>query len=214
MTEQATPPNTNSSGPPGRKAAFIDRDGVINEERGFVHRIEDFVFIPGALEALKALRAAGYLLVVISNQSGIARGLYSESDYQQLTASMRGLMLAVGLELDGTQYCPHLANAPVERYRRDCDCRKPRPGMILQAARDLNIELSTSILIGDRATDLEAGRSAGVGCCYLVRTGCELTAEDIEAADAVFDDIAACVRHVAGAGRKTERASPRAGRGR
>src|SRR5579864_8653513 len=165
MTEQARPPDTSRGHPPGRKAAFIDRDGVINQERGFVHRIEDFSFIPGALEALQALRAAGYRLVVISNQSGIARGLYSESDYQQLTASMLGLMLAAGLELDGIQYCPHLANAPVERYRRDCDCRKPRPGMILRAARDLNIDLSTSILIGDRATDLEAGRSAGVGRC-------------------------------------------------
>lgn len=214
MTEPGRLSNTSSFRPAGRKGAFIDRDGVINQERGFVHRIEDFIFIPGALEALKALRSAGYLLVVITNQSGIARGLYSESDYQQLTASMRGLMLAAGLELDGTQYCPHLANAPLERYRRDCDCRKPRPGMILRAARDLNIDLSTSILIGDRATDLEAGRSAGVGRCYLVRTGCELTAASIEAADAVFEDIGACVRHVADAASGPERESPRAGRGR
>jgi D-glycero-D-manno-heptose 1,7-bisphosphate phosphatase len=179
-----------------RRAAFIDRDGVINEERGFVHRLEDFVPLPGAFEALQALQAAGYLLVVITNQSGIARGLYSESDYLALSAAMERLLLAAGVRLDGIYHCPHLADAPLERYRMECDCRKPQPGMILQAARDLRVEVRASILIGDRATDTAAGRAAGVGRCYLVRTGNELTSKEMAAADAVFDDLAACAQHV------------------
>ncbi|MGA7538032.1 MAG: HAD-IIIA family hydrolase [Steroidobacteraceae bacterium] len=98
-----------------RKAAFIDRDGVLNEERDFVHRIEDFVFVPGAIEALQALQTAGYLLVVITNQSGIARGLYAEADYLALTAQMRERLQAAGVRLDAVEYCPHLPDARVGR---------------------------------------------------------------------------------------------------
>jgi D-glycero-D-manno-heptose 1,7-bisphosphate phosphatase len=181
---------------PNRRAAFIDRDGVINEERAFVHRVEDFVFIPGAVDALRELRAGGYLLVVVTNQSGIARGLYGESDYLTLTAYMRAQLHAAGVVLDSVQYCPHLPSAPLERYRLDCDCRKPRSGMFLRAIRELAIDVGKSILIGDRASDIEAGRAAGVGRCYLVRSGNELSPQAIASADAVYDDIVSCARHV------------------
>lgn len=177
-----------------RKAAFIDRDGVLNEERAFVHRIEDFAFLPGAIEALRSLRAAGYLLVVITNQSGIARGLYTEADYLALTGHMRERLEAAGVTLDAVEYCPHLADAPVEQYRVDCDCRKPKPGMLTRAIRALDIDAPGSFIVGDRLSDLEAGRAAGVGRCCLVRTGYPLPNEAVAAADAVYDDLLACVK--------------------
>jgi D-glycero-D-manno-heptose 1,7-bisphosphate phosphatase len=175
------------------RAAFIDRDGVINEDRAYVYRTADFNFIPGAVEALRALRAAGFLLVVITNQSGIARGLYTEADYHLLEAHMRRSLEEAGVTLDSVQYCPHLPDADIEQYRRDCECRKPRAGMIRNAATALKIKVSQSILIGDRGSDLEAGRSAGVGRCFLVRSGQPLSDTDIRAADGVYADLAHCV---------------------
>jgi D-glycero-D-manno-heptose 1,7-bisphosphate phosphatase len=179
-----------------RKAAFIDRDGVLNVERAFVHRAEDFVLIPGALEALRELKAAGYLIVVVTNQSGIARGLYSEADYLALTAHMREQLAAEGISLDAVEYCPHLPDAPVERYRVDCDCRKPKPGMLQRAIRRLGIEPGASFLVGDRLSDLEAGHMAGIGRCFLVRTGFALPDEAVARADGVYDDLLACARSV------------------
>ncbi len=176
----------------GRKAAFIDRDGVLNEERAFVHRAEDFVFLPGAVEALRAFQAAGYLLGVITNQSGIARGLYSEADYLELTAHVRERLQAAGITLDAVEYCPHLVDAPVERYRMDCECRKPKPGMLKRAIEALDIDAAASFLVGDRQSDIDAGRRAGVGRCFLVRTGYPLTDEAIARADAVYDDLLTC----------------------
>ncbi|MDE2051003.1 MAG: D-glycero-beta-D-manno-heptose 1,7-bisphosphate 7-phosphatase [Gammaproteobacteria bacterium] len=176
-----------------RKAAFIDRDGVLNEERAFVHRVEDLVLLPGAIEALRALQTAGYLLVVITNQSGIARGLYSEADYLHLTAHLRERLRAAGINLDAVEYCPHLPDAPVERYRLDCDCRKPKPGMLQRAIAALDIDPAASFLVGDRLSDVEAGRTAGVGRCFLVRTGYALPDEAVARADAVYDDLLACV---------------------
>ncbi len=184
-----------------RKAAFIDRDGVLNEERDFVHRIEDFTFLPGAVEALRLLRLAGYLLVVITNQSGIARGLYSESDYLALTEHMRERLAAAGVSLDAVEYCPHLPEAPLERYRRDCDCRKPKPGMLRRASSALDIEPGASFLVGDRLSDIEAGRAAGIGRCFLVRTGYALPEDAEERADGVYDDLLACASSVVASSR-------------
>lgn len=177
-----------------RKAAFIDRDGVLNEERAFVHRIEDFVFLPGAVEALRALKAAGYLLVVVTNQSGIARGLYPEADYLALTGHMHERLAAEGISLDAVEYCPHLPDAPLARYRLECDCRKPKPGMLKRAVQTLDIDPSASFLVGDRLSDIEAGRAAGIGRCFLVRTGYELPEDSMQRSDGVYDDLLACVR--------------------
>jgi D-glycero-D-manno-heptose 1,7-bisphosphate phosphatase len=185
-------PISTAVAPPGRKAAFIDRDGVINVDSGFLHRAEDFVFLPGAIEGLRRLQAADYLLVIITNQSGIARGLYTEHDYLLVTDHMRQRLSAAGVALAAVEYCPHLPDADVARYRIDCDCRKPLPGMLLHAAAALGIDMAQSILVGDRASDIQAGRSAGVGRCWLVRSGVAVSRSDIELADAVFDDLAAC----------------------
>lgn len=181
-----------------RKAAFIDRDGVLNEERAFVHRIEDFAFVPGAIEALQTLQAAGYALVVITNQSGIARGLYSEAEYLALTAHMRELLTGAGVRLDAVEYCPHLADAVLERYRVDCDCRKPKPGMLLKAIRTLDLEPQASFIVGDRLSDVEAGRAAGIGRCFLVRTGYGFPEAVASRADGVYDDLLTCVNAVLG----------------
>jgi len=191
--------------PGAARAAFVDRDGVIIEDRGYAYRIEDCVLLPGAARALRALQSAGYLLVVVTNQSGIARGLYSEADYHTFTAQLRALLLAEGVRLDDIRYCPHLPDAAVAGYRLDCDCRKPHPGMLLRSIRALGIDPRASVLIGDRATDLAAGLAAGVGRCLLVRSGQPISAADAALADAASDDLEVCVRellagHAVGAG--------------
>jgi D-glycero-D-manno-heptose 1,7-bisphosphate phosphatase len=186
-----------TAGPQGRrKAAFVDRDGVITVDSGFLHRVEDLAFLPGAIEGLQRLQAAGYLIVVITNQSGIARGVYTEADYLHFTACMQQRLSAEGVQLAAVEFCPHLPDAQIARYRVNCDCRKPRPGMLQRAAAALNIDLAASILIGARATDIWAGRSAGVGRCWLVRSGLALSPSDIELADAVFDDLSASARQL------------------
>ena len=182
------------------RAAFIDRDGVLNVEHGFVHRIEDFVLLPGALAALAALQAAGYRRVVVTNQSGIARGLYTEADFERLMSEVRGRLRAEGVSVDAVEYCPHLPDAPLEQYRRACACRKPEPGMLLKAIRTLDIDPASSFLVGDRISDVQAGRAAGVGRCFLVRSGYALSADAIAAADAVYDDLLGCVTDVLNGG--------------
>lgn len=177
-----------------RRAAFVDRDGVIVEERGYAYRPEDLALLPGAAAALRALQEAGYLLVVITNQSGLARGLYTEADYEGFTDHMVSALAAGGVRLDAIEHCPHLPDAAVARYRQDCDCRKPRPGMLLRAMAALRIDAGASVLIGDRATDLAAGRAAGVGRCLLVRSGQALADGDEALADGVYDDLAGCAR--------------------
>ncbi len=180
------------------RAAFLDRDGVLNEERAFVCRREDFVLLPGAIEALARLQAAGYRRIVVTNQSGIARGLYSEQDYQALTDHLRQRLRAAGVTLDAIEYCPHLPDAPLPQYRLDCACRKPRPGMLLRASGALDIDPAASFLVGDRLSDVQAGRAAGVGKCFVVRSGYTLSEEAVGAADGVYDDLLACVRDMLG----------------
>jgi D-glycero-D-manno-heptose 1,7-bisphosphate phosphatase len=184
--------------PPARRAAFIDRDGVIIEDRDYAWRPADLALLPGAAAALRDLAEAGYLLVVVTNQSGIARGLYSEADYARFTAHMRSSLAARGVRLDAVEYCPHLPDASVARYRRDCDCRKPQPGLLRRAIAAFDIDAGASVLVGDRATDVAAGRAAGVGRCLLVRSGRPLSAGDEGLADGVYDDLAACVRALLG----------------
>jgi D-glycero-D-manno-heptose 1,7-bisphosphate phosphatase len=153
-----------------RRAAFLDRDGVINIDRGYVYRKEDFEFVPGTLEGARRLHDAGFLLVVTSNQSGIGRGLYSEGDFATLTAWMKQRFLESGAPLAGVYYCPHHPTEATGIYRRECGCRKPAPGMLLTAARELGIDLAASIMFGDKLSDLEAARAAGVPVRVLLGT--------------------------------------------
>jgi D-glycero-D-manno-heptose 1,7-bisphosphate phosphatase len=146
-----------------RKAAFLDRDGVINVDRAYVHRWEDFEFLPGAVEAMRRLQDAGYALVVVTNQSGVARGYYGEDDVARLHEAMAAALAQAGVRLAAVEHCPHHPGGRVARYAVACDCRKPAPGMILRAARALELDLAASVMFGDKASDIEAARRAGVG---------------------------------------------------
>jgi D-glycero-D-manno-heptose 1,7-bisphosphate phosphatase len=145
-----------------RPAAFLDRDGVINIDHGYTYRREDFAFVPGVLEAAAKLAAAGLTLVVVTNQSGIGRRLYSLQDFERLTDWMRDQFAAAGAPIAGVYYCPHHPTDAVGADRRECDCRKPAPGLLLQAQRELDLDLARSILFGDKRSDMEAAQAAGV----------------------------------------------------
>nr|WP_027714500.1 D-glycero-beta-D-manno-heptose 1,7-bisphosphate 7-phosphatase [Desulfuromonas sp. TF] len=144
-----------------RRAVFLDRDGTINEEKDYLHRIEDFVFIPGAAEAIRRLKEAGFLVIVVTNQSGVARGYYTLEEVAILHRHMQRVLETVGAAVDGIYVCPHHPVEGVGEYRRECDCRKGRPGMLLRAAREHGIDLSRSYMIGDKIADVEAGEVAG-----------------------------------------------------
>jgi D-glycero-D-manno-heptose 1,7-bisphosphate phosphatase len=145
-----------------RRAAFLDRDGVINIDHGWVGRREDFSFVPGVLDGARRLHDLGFVLVVVTNQSGIGRGLYTPSAFRQLTDWMKIRFEAAGAPLLGVYFCPHHPTEAVGEYRRTCDCRKPAPGMLLAAARELALDLGHSVLFGDKESDLLAARTAGV----------------------------------------------------
>jgi D-glycero-D-manno-heptose 1,7-bisphosphate phosphatase len=183
----------------GERAVFLDRDGVINVDRHYLHRVEQFEFIAGVPHALHRLQQAGWKLVVVTNQSGIARGHFTEDDYQRLTRHMTERLAEAGVQLDAVLHCPHLPDAPVAAYRIACACRKPAPGLLVRAARQLGLDLACSVMVGDKGSDLRAGRSAGVSRCLLVRSGQPIDADDIEQADAVHDDLACCVDELLGA---------------
>ena len=150
-----------------RRAVFLDRDGTINIEKTYLYRPEDWEWIPGAREAIKRFNNAGYLVVVVSNQAGVARGMYSEDDIFRLHAFVDRDLALVGARIDAYYFCPH---HPEYGANRDCVCRKPKPGMLLQASDELAIDLSRSYLVGDKLTDVCAGLAAGVKP-FLVKTG-------------------------------------------
>lgn len=182
-------------------AAFLDRDGVINFDAGYVHSWSDFHFLPGVIEALHDLQALGYHLIIITNQSGIARGMYSETDYQLLTKRLKDALSEQGVTLTAVYHCPHHPHALISDYRVNCDCRKPHPGLIQQALRDFDIDLTTSILVGDKPTDIEAGAAAGVGRRFIVRCNGEDDFPPVSNADAYFDNLSQCVAQLRDAAR-------------
>ncbi len=177
-------------------AIFLDRDGVINEDGDYVVNIDDFKFIDGSIEAMQLLQQKGYKLVVITNQSGIARGYYSEDDFLTLTEWMDWSLADRGVELAGIYYCPHHASKGIGEYKQDCDCRKPKTGMIDSAVADLGIALDHSYLVGDKLSDIEAGMAAGIKASYLVKTGKALCATGNAKADAVFEDLLAVAKAI------------------
>ncbi|MGL4392610.1 MAG: D-glycero-alpha-D-manno-heptose-1,7-bisphosphate 7-phosphatase [Fusobacteriaceae bacterium] len=144
------------------KAIFLDRDGTINVEKDYLYKIEDFEFETGALDALKIFKDLDYIVIVVTNQSGISRGYYSEEDLKKLNNYMIEKVKTNGGEISGYYFCPHLKN---------CDCRKPSPKMILDGIKDFGInEIKKSFIVGDKISDLEAGKSAGI-IPVLVKTG-------------------------------------------
>lgn len=136
-----------------QKAVFLDRDGTINIDREYLYRIEDFTFTDGAIEGMRLLREAGYLLVIITNQSGIARGYYTEQDYIRLNDWMCMELKKQGVEVAGSYYCPHHPQGLIGKYRKVCRCRKPKTGLYEQAIEELSINVEKSFAIGDRLRD-------------------------------------------------------------
>nr|WP_275658887.1 D-glycero-beta-D-manno-heptose 1,7-bisphosphate 7-phosphatase [Shewanella sp. Isolate11] len=173
-----------------KPAVFLDRDGVINIDHGYVHQVDDFEYVEGVFDACLALKQMGYKLAVVTNQSGIARGLYTEDQFHTLTEWMDWNFVDKGVELDGIYYCPHHSEKGIGEYKQDCDCRKPKPGMINSAAQFLKIDLSKSAMVGDKRDDMLAAKAAGIPTRILVRTGKDVTQEAIDEATIVLDSIA------------------------
>lgn len=171
-------------------AVFLDRDGTINVDRGYVHDVDQFQFIDGVIDAMKKLKEMGFALVLVTNQSGIARGKYTEDAFMTLTEWMDWSLADRGVDLDGIYFCPHHPEYGDGEYRQECDCRKPKPGMLLSAQRYLNIDMAASYMVGDKPEDMQAGIAAGVGTKVLVRTGKPITERGEALADWVIDSLA------------------------
>ncbi len=152
-----------------KRAVFLDRDGTINIEKEYLYQIADFEFIPGAVEAIKILNQAGIIVVVVTNQSGVARGYYTEEDVEILHRHIAHELERSGAHVDAWLFCPHHPSGRGS-YALPCDCRKPLPGMLKDASRSHDIDLQNSTMIGDKRADIEAGLAAGCRT-ILVRTG-------------------------------------------
>ena len=148
-----------------QKALFLDRDGVINFDKGYVYKIDDFEFIHGIFKVCRHYMSLGFVIVVVTNQAGIARKYYTELDFHKLDLWMVSQFQKHNVDILQTYFCPHHPN-----FTGMCKCRKPEPGMILTAAKELNIDLSRSVLVGDKNSDIEAGIRAGIAKNLLVRS--------------------------------------------
>lgn len=150
------------------KAIFLDRDGVINIDTGYIGKYENFEFIPNVFNALKILANKNYLLFIVTNQSGIARGLFSLDDYMNLTKKMMQTLNDNKIIIHDVVFCPHHPDGIIKEYTKDCNCRKPKPGMINYLATKYNINLNESIMIGDKVTDIQCGVNAGIKKNFLI----------------------------------------------
>jgi len=176
------------------KALFLDRDGVINREREYVGRKEDVEFLPGVFEALRTAVESGYRIVIITNQAGIARGYYTEEDFHHLTNWMVQRFREEGIPVTAVYYDPTHPQHGRGEYRRKSLRRKPAPGMILKAAIEHRFDLRLSVLVGDKLSDIEAGRRAGVGRLFLVRSGHPFQEEEVPEEVEVAEDLKEVVK--------------------
>ncbi len=170
-------------------AIFLDRDGVINKDFEYVYKIADFVFINDVFHSCRQFIQLGYKIIVITNQSGIARGYYSENDFNRLNQWMLEQFSLNNITITGTYYCPHHVEKGIGKYKLDCDCRKPKPGMILKAANEHQLDLSQSVLMGDNLSDIKAGISAGMRKNFLINTGKKLACDSEKIADKQFETL-------------------------
>jgi D,D-heptose 1,7-bisphosphate phosphatase len=156
-----------------RPAVFLDRDGTLNHDTGYVYRIADFQWLPGAMNAVRALNDSGYYVFIVTNQSGVARGLYDEAAIRDLHDWMNGELRAAGARIDDFRYCPHHPEASVAAYRTVCSCRKPAAGMLLDLMTAWPVIRDGSVMIGDRDSDAEAGMAAGIASVVVQPGGLE-----------------------------------------
>jgi len=162
--------NVSSSTIVAMRSVFLDRDGTINREVHHLRRVEELVLLDGASEGIRLLNRAGLRVIVVTNQAAVARGLLSEARLAEIHAELQGMLAREGAYVDAIYYCPHHPSEGFGRYRQQCDCRKPRTGSLVRAAVDLGLDLSQSFCVGDKKSDLDAGRAAGCRT-ILVRTG-------------------------------------------
>lgn len=172
-------------------AVFLGRDGVLNKEQGHISQVDDFEFIEDVIEACKVIKQKGYQLVLVTNQPGIALGEFSEEQFHTLTEWMDWSLADRGVDLDGIYYCPHDAEEGKGEFKIDCECKKPKAGMLNEAIKDLNIDISRSLLVTDKLSGIKAGLAAGVESNYLVRSGKPIDEEMEQVATAIFDDLMA-----------------------
>ena len=149
------------------RALFLDRDGVINDDLGYVHKQKDVIFLPGIFELVKKAKSLNYLVVIVTNQAGIGRGYFTVAQFNKLTEWMKKNFLENDGFIDAVYYCPYHPTEGLGSYKIDSSLRKPYPGMIKKAAIDLDIDLSASIMVGDNLTDMQAGESAGINKLFL-----------------------------------------------
>ena len=180
------------------QAVFLDRDGVITQEPPhYTHKLSQLKLISKSADAIRLLNENGFVVIVASNQSGIAHGYYREEDAILFNQAMKENLAKEGAYIDAIYYCPHHPEAKIERYRVDCNCRKPKPGMLTRAEKELNIDLKQSYIVGDKLSDVEAGERAGCKT-IMVRTGHgaeELKSNQIEC-NYVADDLHDAVEHI------------------
>jgi D-glycero-D-manno-heptose 1,7-bisphosphate phosphatase len=196
-----------------KPAVFLDRDGVITREPPYyAHKVSQLELLPGTAAAIRRLNESGYLVVIVSNQSGIGRGYYGEADMISFNRAMQDRLGETGARIDAIYFCPHHPEAGLGEFLQDCACRKPKPGMLTRAAGELSIDPGRSFMIGDRATDIEAGKRAGC-VTLLVRTGygaAELRDRAIDC-DHVADDLPGAADYILGARGRPGTGAPAAG---
>lgn len=172
-----------------RPAIFLDRDGVINVDTGYLHKIEEFKFIDLVKEALKLFKEKNYLLVLVTNQAGVAYGYYSENDVVTLNNWMQSELDKDGISFDGIYYCPHHPEKGIGKYLQKCNCRKPNIGMLERAHRDLKIDFSNSYMVGDRKSDVMTGKNANLKGSFLVKTGKPIDDDADSYCDGVYNNL-------------------------
>lgn len=158
------------------KAIFLDRDGTINIDKNYMYKIEDFEFVENAVEGLKILFDLGYKLIIVTNQAGIGRGYYTEEDLEKLNKYMEDELIKSGIKIEKCYFCPHHAEHGIGKYKKDCECRKPKAGMLLEGIKEFDIDVTKSYMVGDKMSDAQAGINANVKP-IIVRTGKEITKE-------------------------------------
>ena len=176
------------------KTIFLDRDGVINKDAGYVGKWADFHFLPGVVDALRILMEKRFQIIIVTNQSGIARGYYTESEYLDLEKMIEDHLSQLGITITATYYCPHYPSGLVPEYSIECQCRKPKTGMLTRAAEEHSIDFSKSIMIGDKKSDMQAAQSVGIQNAYLIQSVQKEGLFNPGARNAIFKSLLECIK--------------------
>ena len=173
------------------KVAFLDRDGVINIDFGHVHKKDNFVFIEGVINAMKLLNANQFKIIIVTNQAGIAKGLYSEDDYNKLTIWYLKILKEKGIEVLDVFFCPYHINSNIKKYKKDSFNRKPNPGMFLEAMKKYGIDKGNSFTVGDKLSDIEASKKSGIENNFLIKEAPleDICCEDINIVSSLFEAV-------------------------